>query len=72
MMATPKNEDTRAINTIAHRGATQGLPNHIHLCTSVSVTKTQKWQSCYSASSVIGKAAGNLSLLRLAGYPCFS
>lgn len=71
MMATPKNEDISAIN-IAHRGATWDLPNHTHLSTPVSVTMTQKWQSCYSASSVSGKAAGNLSLLRLAGYHWFS
>lgn len=70
--ATPKNENTSAINIIAHTGGIQDLPGQMHVSTSVSIPMTQKWQSHYSASSIHDKAAGNLSLLRLAGYHCFS
>lgn len=38
----------------------------------VSVPMIYKWQSHYTASSRNDKAAGNLSLLRLAGHHCLS
>lgn len=71
MEATPKNEDISAIYHSTHRGHTRFVCQ-IHLSTSVSIPRSWQWQSHYSASSISDKAAGNLSLLRLAGYHCFS
>lgn len=72
MEASPKNEDTSAINIIAHIAGIQDSPCQIHFSPLVSVPMIWKWQSHYTASSTNDKAAGNLSLLRLAGYHCLS
>lgn len=70
MEASPKNEDTSATDIIAHIAGVQDLRRQIHYSTLVSVPMIWKWQSHYTASSTNVKAAGNLSLLRLAGYHC--
>lgn len=72
MEASPKNEDTSAIDIIAHIAGIQDLLRQIHFSPLVSVPMIWKWQSHYTASSTNDKAAGNLSLLRLAGYHCLS
>lgn len=70
--ASPKNEDISAIDIIAHIAGIQDLRRQIHFSTLVSVPMIWNWQSHCTASSKNDKAAGNLSLLRLAGYHCFS
>lgn len=72
MEASPKNEDTGAIDIIAHIAGIQDSPRQIHFSPLVSVPMIWKWQSHDTASSTNDKAAGNLSLLRLAGYHCWS